>query len=120
MLIILSSSKNFLSATTNIRVSAIPNPTIVWGWVYATVGGRKKVIVGICEFCKVEWFEFDERHCCDEALADKPTVLLDMKACSECGANFLGAGFPIGREGCWISNPNCGNCYGYVDGVYQG
>jgi hypothetical protein len=61
----------------------------VWGWVYATVGGRKKVVVGICEFCKVEWFEFDERHCCDEALADKPTVLLDMKACSECGANFM-------------------------------
>lgn len=25
------------------KVSAIPNPTIVWGWVYATVGGRKKV-----------------------------------------------------------------------------
>ena len=46
--------------------------------------------------------------------------LLEIQGCSECGANFVGAGFPIGREGCWISNPNCGNCYGYVDGVYKG
>ena len=27
----------------------MPNPTIVWGWVYAIVGGRKKVVVNIDE-----------------------------------------------------------------------
>ena len=43
-----------------------------------------------------------------------------VRACGECGADFVGAGFPIGSEGCWISNPNCGNCYGYVNGVYVG
>ena len=40
-----------------------------------------------------------------------------VQECSECGGEFVGAGFPIGVEGCWISAPNCGNCYGYVNGV---
>ena len=44
---------------------------------------------------------------------------VQVQECGECGAEFTGAGFPIGSEGCWISNPNCGNCYGYVNGVYQ-
>ena len=44
---------------------------------------------------------------------------VQVQECGECGAEFSGAGFPIGSEGCWISNPNCGNCYGYVNGVYQ-
>lgn len=39
-----------------------------------------------------------------------------MSACCECGTEFEGAGFPIGT----ISSPNCGNCYGFVDGVYMG
>ena len=43
-----------------------------------------------------------------------------VQACAECGSDFVGAGFPIGSEGCWISNPNCGNCYGHVNGVYVG
>lgn len=43
-----------------------------------------------------------------------------VQECGECGAEFTGAGFPIGSEGCWISNPNCGNCYGHVNGVYVG
>ena len=38
-----------------------------------------------------------------------------MSACCECGTEFVGAGFPIGT----ISSPNCGNCYGFVDGVFQ-
>lgn len=42
-----------------------------------------------------------------------------VQECGECGAEFNGAGFPIGSEGCWISNANCGNCYGHVDGVWQ-
>ena len=42
---------------------------------------------------------------------------VQVQECGECGAEFSGAGFPIGSEGCWISNPNCGNCYGYVNGV---
>jgi hypothetical protein len=44
---------------------------------------------------------------------------VQVQECGECGAEFTGAGFPIGSEGCWISNPNCGNCYGRVDGVWQ-
>ena len=44
----------------------------------------------------------------------------EIKNCAECGAEFTGAGFPIGNEDCWISNPNCGNCYGFVNGVYMG
>ncbi len=39
---------------------------------------------------------------------------LGFQYCGECGELFAGKGFPIGT----ISNPNCGNCYGFVDGVY--
>lgn len=42
-----------------------------------------------------------------------------VQVCAECGSEFTGAGFPIGSEGCWISNPNCGNCYGFVNGVFR-
>jgi hypothetical protein len=37
-----------------------------------------------------------------------------MNYCAECGQGFEGAGFPIGN----LSSPNCGNCYGFVDGVH--
>lgn len=58
-------------------------------------------------------------------VAERRLVVCDIEKepvqqCGECGALFIGAGFPIGSEGCWISNPNCGNCYGFVDGVYKG
>tara|TARA_R110000868_G_scaffold64658_5_gene194198 strand:- start:14 stop:400 length:387 start_codon:yes stop_codon:yes gene_type:complete len=41
---------------------------------------------------------------------------LGFQYCGECGELFAGKGFPIGT----ISNPNCGNCYGFVNGVYMG
>lgn len=42
-----------------------------------------------------------------------------VQECGECGAEFTGAGFPIGSEDCWISHANCGNCYGRIDGMWQ-
>jgi len=39
----------------------------------------------------------------------------ETKNCGECGAEFVGKGFPIAN----ISDPNCGQCYGHVNGVYQ-
>lgn len=37
-----------------------------------------------------------------------------VRQCSECGGEFVGVGFPIAN----VSDPNCGNCYGYINGVY--
>jgi len=38
----------------------------------------------------------------------------DILECSECGSKFVGRGYPI----VGISDPNCGQCYGHVNGVY--
>lgn len=38
----------------------------------------------------------------------------DILECSECGSEFVGRGYPI----VGISDPNCGQCYGHVNGVY--
>lgn len=83
-----------------------------------------------CPTCEFAGCTKGEHHCCDKTMeAFTPSEVAEdelleiarlVQECSECGSEFVGAGFPIGREGCWISNPNCGNCYGYVDGVPQG
>ena len=41
-------------------------------------------------------------------------VMSLIRQCSECGGEFVGVGFPIAN----VSDPNCGNCYGYINGVY--
>lgn len=59
-------------------------------------------------------FVFVDGELYEVTYVDGKLVSTKVRHCCECGSAYVGEGYPIGI----ISPNNCGNCYGFVDGVY--